>query len=110
MGDVSKDLRRAMRVVEILREVAHHLPSQSAHLFLAIAAKPAQAMFEYAREIDISTSAGSRICQMLAEGIDGRDGYRLIQISSDPVDRRRTVVTLTPKGRALAERIAHAVR
>jgi DNA-binding MarR family transcriptional regulator len=110
MEDISNDLRRAMRVLEILRELDSILPSQSAHMFVLIAAKPEQAVFEYAREIGISTSAGSRICRMLADGLDGREGYGVIRVIADPTDNRRTRVSLTSKGKTFANRIAYAVR
>ena len=59
------------------------------------------------QELGLTTSASSRNTDILADGRPGRaaEGLRLITKVDDPTDRRKLVLTLTPRGKALAQQM-----
>lgn len=74
--------------------------------FLAVASRPGVTMRELEDQLDLSSAAVSRtIAGLSSRVVKGREGDGLVQQEIDPNDTRYRILTLTPAGHRLAERV-----
>lgn len=93
-----------IRVLEALRELDPDMPIQYALSFLTVARHEGLSIRELSERLGIAQSSASRNVAALSRWHSfGKPGHDLVQSEEDPRERRRKVVTLTSKGRALVE-------
>lgn len=114
---MSKGLRTLYQAVQLFRDLDPTLPSQTVVAFLLIAAGAATApeediqMRDLQAAMDTSSASVSRnVAVLTIQHRLGKPGLNLVERYEDPRDRRNTRVRLTPKGRALRERLAILMR
>jgi hypothetical protein len=105
--NVAATLSGIYRVINMLQS---ELPMVSYVLaFLAVARHPNESIDFYAKTCGCSSGAMSKRLGELGE-MCGRDrskaGYGLVEGPPNPMDRRLRMIRLSPKGHALAARIA----
>jgi DNA-binding MarR family transcriptional regulator len=98
----SRTTAKLLSAFELLRLMDREIPGQLVSAFLYIAShNPChkQAMEE---DLGLKTSSGSRLSDWLSDYHRlGKPGLGLIKKTTDPVNRRRTILELSPKGEAL---------
>lgn len=107
-GSAATGLDGLVRVLEAFRELDPDLPIQYAVSFLTIARADdgGISVGELAKRLGIAQSSASRnIAALSAWHSFGKPGLDLVESREDPRERRRKIVTLTPKGAALALRL-----
>lgn len=103
-GEVSTD--QLMRALEVFRELDPDMPIQYALSFLTLARNPGLSIRDLSERLGIAQSSASRNVAALSEWHSFRKpGHDLIQAKEDPRERRRKIVTPTPKGEALLARL-----
>jgi len=91
-----------MRILEEFRKLDPDLPIQYALSFLTLASNEGLSLGELATRLGIAQSSASRNVAALSEWHSfGKPGLDLVEAKEDPRERRRKLVTLTPKGHAL---------
>lgn len=99
-----------VRVLEAFRLLDPDLPIQYALSFLTIAQNEGLSIRDLSEHLGIAQSSASRNVAALSKWHSfGKEGHDLVQAEEDPRERRRKIVTLTPKGRALALRLADLI-
>lgn len=101
--------RRMWHIFEVLgefRDVDAFLPSQTAQCFVYIAMHDPCPMKDLAEALGVAQTTVSRNVLALTE----RDRYRkpgldLVESYADPMNLRRKLIKLKPKGRRLANRL-----
>jgi DNA-binding MarR family transcriptional regulator len=100
-------LNKLLRAVEEFRKIDPEMPPQTIETYLWVAMQPGLTMKEIADRVGLSQSAISRNIQALSKWHRlNKPGYDLVTATEDPRERRRKIVTLTPKG----ERVATSLR
>lgn len=106
MPSYSKQLNTLINIIEALREAHSEMPMQTAHCLLCVAIRPGLTMQELGAMTNLSQSATSRNMQLLGEWArPTKPGLRLVEALDDSIDTRRKIMFLTPKGKALMEKI-----
>ncbi|HSK40358.1 MAG TPA: helix-turn-helix domain-containing protein [Arenibaculum sp.] len=102
----SDEVSTLVRVLEALRRLDPDMPIQYALSFLTVAQNEGLSIRELSERLGIAQSSASRNVAALSRwrGFD-RPGHDLVQATEDPRERRRKVVTLTPRGRALVDEL-----
>ena len=92
---------------ELIRLLEREMPGQVVSSFLFVASHDNCHKQVLEEELGLTTAASSRCTDILANGRPGRnaEGLNLIAKADDPTDRRRSVLTLTPRGKALAQQM-----
>jgi hypothetical protein len=86
------------------------MPVSYARAFLAVARHEGESVDYYARACGAGSAPMSKRLNDLCETKrKGAAGYGLLTSRQNPMDRRLTEIRLSPKGKALAERIARLV-
>lgn len=86
-------------MVEEFRKLDPELPTQTANTFLFIAMHEGCTMRELAQALGVAQSTMSRNVSALSKIHRlGKAGLNLVQRDPDPYERRRVIVTLTPRG------------
>jgi len=100
-----------VRVLEALRTLDPDLPIQYALSFLTIAQNEGLSIRDLSERLGIAQSSASRNVAALSKWHSfGKAGHDLIQAEEDPRERRRKIITLTDKGRALASDLADLIQ
>lgn len=101
-----------VRALEALRSTLDpDLPIQYALSFLTIAQNEGMSIRELSERLGIAQSSASRNVAALSRWHSfGKAGHDLVQAEEDPRERRRKILTLTPKGRTLAEDLSDLLR
>lgn len=106
-------VRRLARCIAELRAIHSEVPTQTIHVLLEVAIQPDITMGELVKKTRLSQASCSRNVALLsnreAEG-DVKAGLGLVESEEDPVERRRKIVRLTPKGQELIALLADIVR
>ena len=97
---------KAFKLIEAFRSLDSEIPSQTISVFLVVANNENISMSDLAAVAGISQASCSRNVSYLGE-INRRHepGFGLLRATPDPQERRRNLVTLTPKGRKFYEKI-----
>jgi DNA-binding MarR family transcriptional regulator len=110
MGAYSEEIHRLMAVIEIARADDPVMPIQMLQTFLAVAKQPGISMQQLGAILKTSQASCSRNVAALGKWHKFQQpGLDLVEAVEDPVERRRKIVFLTPKGRARAEEILSAL-
>jgi DNA-binding MarR family transcriptional regulator len=106
-GDVDGgELAVIARALEAFRARDPDLPIQYALSFLAIARNEGSSIRALAERLGIAQSSASRNVAALSLWHSfGKPGLDLVEAQEDPRERRRKVVILTDKGRALVREL-----
>lgn len=96
-----------VRVLEAFRVLDPDLPIQYALSFLTVARNEGMSIRDLSERLGIAQSSSSRNVAALSKWHSfGKAGLDLVQAVEDPRERRRKILTLTPAGQALADRLA----
>ena len=103
----------AMRFVRAIRRIDSEMPLQQIHCLLIVAQEEdGISLSELARKAEIGIATASRYVAALGKINRHREeGFNLIEAFEDPMERRRKIIRLTPKGKAALKNIlgeAHA--
>ena len=100
-----------VRVLEALRRLDPDLPIQYALSFLTIAQNEGLSIRDLSERLGIAQSSASRNVAALSRWHSfGKAGHDLVQAEEDPRERRRKIITLTDKGRALATELSALIQ
>jgi DNA-binding MarR family transcriptional regulator len=104
-GDEPRDeIATVVRVLEAFRRFDPDMPIQYALSFLTIAQHEGLSMGELAQRLGIAQSSASRNIAALSRWHSfGKAGHDLVEALEDPRERRRKIVSLTPRGHQLIE-------
>jgi DNA-binding MarR family transcriptional regulator len=97
-------LARALAPFSVLSPT--HFPLHFAQVFLVVARKGPCTFQTVMEELDLTNSAVSRTVMALGQtNRKGQPGFDLLTVFRDPAEGRRFLITLTPKGKALARQL-----
>jgi len=97
-------LARALAPFAVLSPT--HFPLHFAQVFLVVARKGPCTFQTVMEELDLTNSAVSRTVMALGQtNRKGQPGFDLLTVFRDPAEGRRFLITLTPKGKALARQL-----
>jgi DNA-binding MarR family transcriptional regulator len=97
-------LARALAPFAVLSPT--HFPLHFAQVFLVVARKGPCTFQTVMEELDLTNSAVSRTVMALGQtNRKGQPGFDLLAVFRDPAEGRRFLITLTPKGKALARQL-----
>jgi len=96
------EIATVVRVLEEFRRFDPDMPIQYALSFLTIAQNEGLSMGDLAQRLGIAQSSASRNIAALSRWHSfGKDGHNLVEAREDPRERRRKIVSLTPRGHHL---------
>src|ERR1700735_1350075 len=96
------EIATVIRVLEEFRRLDPDMPIQYALSFLTIAQNEGLSMGDLAQRLGIAQSSASRNIAALSKWHSfGKAGHDLVAALQDPSDRRRKIVSLTPRGHRL---------
>lgn len=100
-------LERVHNAFEVIRLLDREMPGQVVSCFLYIASHNGCHKQALEQELGFTTASSSRNTDLLSDGRVGRnaEGLGLIKKEPDPSDRRRFMLTLTPKGEKIANQM-----
>lgn len=104
-GDL-RAITDTVALFDAFREIRHDMPLQHAYTFMLVALKEGLGVIEYAEQAGVAQTVMTR--HLLDIGSQNRKrepGYGLVMQRSDPLDLRKHQTYLTPKGRALLNRV-----
>lgn len=103
---MEKALEKHLRIFEEFRAIDSDMPLQTAVMYLLVAQNEGLTMADISKQMELAQSTCSRNIAALSKWHRlNRPGLDLVVAKEDPVERRRKVVYLTPKGRKFAERL-----
>ncbi len=92
-------LRKALTILEDFRALDAEMPIQTAVTFMIVALNEGLALKDVADRLGMASSTASRNVAALSKHHRlGKQGHDLIENREDPMERRRKIHTLTPKG------------
>lgn len=99
-------LQAALRFLSVIREVDSEMPLPQVHCLLLIAeADEGISLTELARKAGIGLATASRHVGFLgAINRFREEGHNLVEAFEDPMERRKKIIRLTDKGKALLVR------
>lgn len=106
-------LRACADTINVLREETGNekLTAQMLVTYLAVAVRKEVPLNELPKLARTSGSAMSRnVWNILGPGTPKEPGPNLIVAEADPYDRKRKLVQLTPRGKAVADKIVDRVK
>lgn len=101
-------LEEILRCVNELRRVDSEMPLPQVHclFLLAKAGEEGLSLTELAQQADIAMATASRYIGNLGKiNRFKEEGFKLVEAFEDPMERRRKIIRLTGKGKALIYRI-----
>ena len=100
-------LEKVQRAFELIRLMDREMPGQVVSCFLYVASHNGCHKQAMEQELGLTTASSSRNTDILSKGRPGRttEGLDLIVKDVDQENRRRQVLTLTPRGMALAQQM-----
>lgn len=114
-SDTKISISRALQVLEVFRAIDPDMPMGTAVSFLMIADGETAdggglSVTELSNKGGFALSSASRYVQALAEmDRHRRPGHDLVSDHVDPMERRRKVLKLTPKGKRVLTQIRNVI-
>lgn len=108
-----RELTRMRDAMEIIRALHPTIPAQTITVFLTVAVTKGHtiSMGDLGERLDMAQSSVSRNVQLLSKLNRHKEpGMDLVQWEIDPQDYRRRIVSLTKKGRVIAERMKELLK
>ncbi len=100
-------LRTLTKLIQEFASVSGEANVSAYEVFMYVATNPGVTLKDISRALNMQSSTASRNVFLLSrdkgKGVAGLD---LVVNETDPMDRRRRTITLTPKGKALVSRLA----
>jgi DNA-binding MarR family transcriptional regulator len=107
MSFTDQHMRRVHRILSIFRTIAPTIPVQVVQTLVLVAMNEGKTLGELATLAGAQNSTMSRHTLDLSDrNRHGKPGHGLIERSKDNADLRATRFTLSPKGRALLNKVA----
>jgi hypothetical protein len=110
---IASEIRSTLSGIYNVLHMFESMPTSYMQAFLAVAKNEGECVDHYARVCGASNGAMSRRLNDLGE-VDSRDrtkaGYGLLESNPEPLDRRFTIVRLSPKGRNFVGQIVRALQ
>jgi DNA-binding MarR family transcriptional regulator len=89
-----------------LRALDPDMPMAQAYCLFLISRDEGLSLKELAHRADIGMASASRYVSQFGESVvPGRKGLGLVLAKEDPLERRKKIITLTPKGRQVVGKI-----
>lgn len=102
------EIRHCVQVFKKIQEIDPEMPLGMAFALFVIASKEPEglSLTDLAKEANIGLASASRYVSALGKQDRRRQkGLELVDAREDPMERRKKVVTLTPKGRVLIKKL-----
>lgn len=97
-------------ILKRFRDFDQEMQMQTAQTFIAVAMHPGINMTELSEKAGISQASCSRNVSALSRVHRlNKPGMDLVVATEDPMERRRKIVRLTPKGQRLAEALTELI-
>lgn len=105
-------LRRALATLAVFQtEVNEHMSLQLAHTFLMVSLSEGKSLREYSELAGVAQSSMSRrLLDLGQKNRNNEPGHLLIERQQDPMELRKNIYTLSPKGRRLVAKIVGALK
>lgn len=105
------NLMRLFRAIEEIRKIHPDMQTQTAAVFVAVAIDPGLTTKDIMARTGLAQSSCSRNVSLLSEWKKYEEvGLGLVVSRVDPRERRRRIVTLTPKGERFAAILSDLLR
>ncbi len=105
-----RELHTITRVINAVRIVDDTMPVQTLSVFLGVAQKEPISISDLATLTGLAQSSASRNVAALSEWHWlKKPGLGLVKLEVDPMELRKKLVTLTPKGKKLVEQLTGLV-
>ena len=104
--------KNLLKIIEEMRKFDSHMESQTIAVFFYVCqygAVDGVSMKNISRELSIAQSTVSRNCYKLSDKIKKGPGIGLLQSFEDPMERRRKLVRLTPRGKRVYRTLSELV-
>jgi len=100
-------LEQIHNAFELIRILDREMPGQVVSCFLYVASHDMCHSNAMANDLGLTPASASRVTDILSCGRPGRnaEGLDLIAKETDPANRRRQILTITPTGKTLAKQI-----
>lgn len=100
-------LRDVQKLLEMISAIQPEMPLQQARcLFIVAESEEGMSLSDIAKKAGIGLATASRYIGALGKTNRRREeGLQLIESFEDPMERRKKIIRLTPKGRAAVRRI-----
>ena len=104
-------IEKVLSAFELIRLLDREMPGQLVSTFLYVASHDGCHKQAIEQELNMTTASASRNTDVLSTGRLGREaaGLQLITKEVDPTNKRRQVLKLTPKGKALAQQMKQII-
>ena len=103
---MSKCIEKGVRLLAAFRGLDPEIPATVAAVFMTVAAQEGMTMKELADELGISQASCSRNVAYLSKVHRlHKPGLDLMVATEDPLERRRKVLKLSPKGKRFLEKV-----
>jgi DNA-binding MarR family transcriptional regulator len=104
------EIHHLFQAIDAMRTKSDDMPAQQLLCLLAIARHPGITAEQLGREVGVNQSSVSRNTMALSEWHRvGKPGAGYIERVEDPVERRRFIFFLTPKGKSVIKKALEAV-
>ena len=105
------EIIKLFRLFGLSRSLSEYMTPQMMQVLLHVAHRPGCTMQELTEATGLALSSVSRNLTALGEWHRlGKEGLGLVETIDDPVERRRKIVFLTPKGRAFCADLISVLR
>jgi DNA-binding MarR family transcriptional regulator len=104
--------KNLLKIIEEMRKFDSHMESQTIAVFFYVCqygAVDGVSMKNISKELGLAQSTVSRNCYKLSDKIKEKPGIGLLQSFEDPMERRRKLVRLTPRGKRVHSTLSELV-
>ena len=107
-----KNGENLLKIIEEMRKFDSHMESQTIAVYFYVCqygGTDGVSMQTISKELGIAQSSVSRNCYKLGDRIKKGPGIGLLQSFEDPMERRRKLVRLTPRGKRVHSTLSELV-